>query len=209
MKKPILLIVTILCFSLSISAQVNFYIASGVNLSNISQEINNEKISGLSNGSLVSPFLSIGAATPILDKLYLFGEISYSPQGYQNDVFPPDGPPTAQKTKYDYLNVMPGLAYQINPVRFEIGGFVGYSLSEKIKFMDGWSEDLDFIDELNVGAFAGINIILFKELSIFSRYYYGLASVLELNITDFDGNPAGIYAEKTRTLQVGLSFGLD
>lgn len=191
----------LLCFSFSANSQISIYGSAGINSSdiNISSEIGNLSFE---HESFIQPFLTFGIATPISNKLYWVGELSYSASGYKFSE-------TETKVRYNMLNFQTGLGYQFGPLRIEGGGFIGTSLSDQVKSNDSeWADSFFNSESIVLGAFVGLNLSVTKNIGIFARNYRGITPISEIMFTDFSGELAGTFEEKINNYQFGISIQL-
>lgn len=194
----------LLGLSISANSQVSVYGSAGMSSTGI--HLSNTADSNISfeNESYFQPFLTLGIAAPISNKLYWLGEVSYSPSGYQTT-----NNSTVSKLRYNMVNFQTGLGYQLGALRIEAGSFIGTSLTDKIKTGDSdWSRDFAYSEDYTIGAFVGLNLSLTKNIGIFARYYKGLSPISKISITDINGQVVNTLNEKINNLQFGITINL-
>ena len=200
MVKKKSLFILLIFWAIGAQCQLSIYGSTGINFSNVS--FSHDLFDSFESSPIKPLFLTGGVGIPISDKMHFTGEVSYSPNGYRvnyaNDI----------SYRYRGFNLQPGITYEINPVRFEAGGFLSVKTGEQIKDGDAsWeSPQFDTGESTNWGIYSGINLSLVKNIGLFTRYYWGLSAVSAITYTDFDGNPAGSQKEKIRNLQIGISL---
>ena len=200
-------IALLICFSTTLNGQITVYASTGVNVSNLTFNLGSESDLIFRNEPFVQPFFTLGTAIPISEKIVWFNELSYSPSGYQTkaDTFPNP----SFKVKYNLINLQSALGYQLGSVRLELGGFAGTSLSVKSKINDrDWRENINILEDVNLGVFAGLNLSVVKNIGLFLRYYKGISPVSKLTLTDINGDDAGFLTEKINNVQLGVTVSL-
>jgi len=79
----------------------------------------------------------------------------------------------------------------------------GYLLQAK---SDDSEQVLGLFSEGELGAVFGLEFTLFERISIHGKYTFGFNDVLNLDLTDENGNPIGSAAYKNRAIMVGATI---
>lgn len=194
----------LILFSISAQSQISIYSTAGINISstNFDLEDNIQLLAAFE--STTNPFITIGLTVPMKSNLNLFGELSYSTFGYKYVT----GISSFQTTvHYTQINFQPGVSYQINPVKLELGGYVGNNLTYKYEIdASTWSEGTENDIKINGGLFAGAKFKVYQNFDVLARYYYGLSAASKSIYTDANGNPIYELKEKINYIQLGLSY---
>lgn len=191
-------------FSIQAQSQISFYGSTGINISNTNFDLPENIFIHANYSSTTNPFITAGLTTPINGKINVLGELGFSRFGFKHVA----GVSSFQTTvQYEQINLQTGLSYQLNPIRFEVGGYLGHNLTYKYKTdTSTWRSDIENNKKLNSGLFAGVNVLVYKNLSIMARYYYGLSAASETIYTDAVGNPAYELQEKINNIQLGITY---
>jgi hypothetical protein len=192
MKKAIILMIAITAFS-GASAQVQFGIKAGLNISSLS--LSNVLEDGETKSSLTSFNGGLFASLPIAESLSVQPEINYSMQGTNLDLEGDKG-----SLNYDYLNVPVLIKYSHESGLFaETGPQAGFLLSAKAK-SGGSSYDVkDGVESFDFSWALGIGYKLHDiGLGIDVRYNLGLTNTIK---NPFNGSSA-----KNGVLQIDLFY---
>ena len=193
MKKSIILLISIMAFS-GLSAQVQFGIKAGLNISSLSVS-NGVLGDGESKSSLTTFNGGLFASLPIAESLCLQPEINYSGQGMNVS-----GPGETGSLNYDYLNVPVLIKYSHESGLFaETGPQAGFLLSAKGKSNGNSYELKDGTQSFDFSWALGLGYKL-KDLGlgIDVRYNLGLTNT-------FKNVPDG-YSAKNGVFQIDLFY---
>jgi len=165
MKKIILTAAAIFAFGLVNAQEAKFGVKAGLNLSNLTGDIENNSIkAGFQVGALVDIKIS--------DNFSIQPEVLYSMQGAKFD----DG-----KIELSYINV-PVMAkfYVANGFSLEAGPQIGFLMSAKAKEDGAGSEDIkDFLKSTDFGLNIGAGYDLTENFNLGVRYGFGLSNIAE------------------------------
>lgn len=216
MKKILLSAVVVFTFGLTNAQDVSYGVKGGLNLSNLSGDIEDTK-------SLFGAHVGAFAEIKITDKFSVQPELLFSMQGAKQEYtyfesFEGFTITETEKTtlKLGYLN-LPIMAkyYVSDKFSLEAGPQIGFLLSAKVDFEYTYRETFDGVTEIesesgsvdikdevksiDFGFGFGAAYNFTDKLSLGARYTLGLTSIAK----DFEGESADI---KNNVLQVSLGY---
>ena len=190
MKKIFLLMAGIAVFS-AVNAQVKYGVKAGLNLANVTGDIDNTKMKA---GFNVGAFAKVGLTESLsLQPELVFSaqgaKIKYAEQGISHDI----------KTNLSYVNVPVLLQYNTASGFFaETGPQFGFLLSAKAK-AEGDKEDVkDSFKSLDLDWAFGAGFLTKSNVGVNARFNLGLG-----NIAD---NTDGDFKVRNSVIQVGVFY---
>jgi len=182
--------------TLSVSAQVKIGFTAGVN-----------KTDGFDKNSdflMINPRTSfnagVGLDIKLIDRLSIEPLVLFSNKGWIfEDNF---GDETENSLQYLSAQLLAKI-HIIKNVKILAGPEFGYLLS-----VTGFDEapDVSLFSDGDVGAVFGLEVSLFERISFHGKYTFGLNDVLDVNLTDENGNAVGTSAIKNRAIMVGATI---
>lgn len=180
--KRILLLITILCASISVThSQISYRAKAGLNFSNLKGDFDYKGKTGFHLGAF--------AELEILNKFALQPELLFSTQGGKFEYEPnSEGyQDLTLKSSTSYLNLHLLAKYNIvNKVYFEAGPQLGFLMSAK----DAWNGTLDNGDDyseeqdakkdykkIDFGLSFGVSYKIDKSISLSGRYNFGVSNI--------------------------------
>lgn len=192
-----LLTALILCLAISASSQVKFGITGGIN-----------KTDGLdknSNFLELNPQTSynIGLALDLklIKRLSIEPILLYSNKGWTFTNSPLSDP----KNVLQYLSTQViAKLHLTNRIKLIAGPEFSYLL--RATSGDSGEQLLDIFSDGDFGVIAGLEISIIEKLSIHAKYNWGFNEVLNVNLTDENGNPIGTSSIRNRAIMVGATI---
>jgi hypothetical protein len=101
------------------------------------------------------------------------------------------------------------ISYAVKKVSFDVGPTLAYRFSAAAH-SDGNSVNIDeaYDAKFDFGPAAGIQFQFTEKISVVARYYFGLTSILDVQLRDEQNMPLGEIHLYNRTGQVGLKYKL-
>lgn len=186
-----------LCLALSASAQLKLGVTAGVN-----------KTDGIDNNSDFLMFSSrtsfnagIGLDIQIIDRISFEPVILYSNKGWINT----DNLGNDTENNLNYISTQ--LLAKLHILK-SLKIIAGPEFSYLLKASSGDANEpiLGIYNEGEIGFVVGTEITLFDRLSFHVKYNFGLNDVLNLNLTDVNGNAIGTSDIKNRAVMIGASY---
>ncbi len=196
--KSVLLVCTISILNFPVFAQFEFGIQTGINLSQLDQNIFEESVSKLVTNYFVgiSPRIS-------WEGLSIIGDINYSVKGSEIDNEMDDN----IKYKYAYVELNPQIEFRLFKI---LGAAIGPSFSvkldERISWNDQrWSKTKESIKNSDFGAYFAARVYLDRLYGMLA-YNHGLTDINDVIHTDIDGIIRGDVSSKNRNIQIGVGY---
>lgn len=203
MKNPLTLIfvfISTFCFG-----QVSFGVKAGLNHSNIAHNSDDRVYEETKSRS--DFHLGGYMQVPLNEKFSLIPELVYTKRGFKTEesIFSPE-----IRYKVNYLEVPVIVSYSpIVWLGIDLGPSVAYQLSAYAKSGDGKNDISDAFDrKLDLGLNAGLRVKANEKLAVVFRYYYGLTSILDVDMRDENNMVTGQINYFNRSAQLGVSYRL-
>ncbi|GLR15762.1 outer membrane beta-barrel protein [Portibacter lacus] len=179
------------------TGQISFLVEGGANYGKATLSKNDL----IKNDNIIGYYLSGTPKFNLTNRLALQSEFQYSLEGYGFN-----GISGQTKNNFHYIRVIPGVELKIvGPLRIIAGLNYGYLALAKTQ--DGDPISKGAFEKNDVGLLAGINLT-FSNVNIAIKYNYGMNSISETQLTDFEGKNLDLKT-KNRFLQVGVGYLLE
>ncbi|MFD1819931.1 Outer membrane protein beta-barrel domain-containing protein [Pseudarcicella hirudinis] len=201
MKKVLFIVLTIIGFSATSSAQVRYGIKAGANFATITASYAG---SSSSSGTLIGYHGGIVLDAPLSEKWSLQPNLLYSLKGGKSDASSTSSGGTG---KLSYIELPVNAAYHITD-QFLIGAgpYVGYLLSVS---NDQGSSSTDGVNKIDYGVNAMVSYEITEGLVLGANYSYGLANTIDMNYINQQsggfGSLLGDISAKNRVIGVSLT----
>ena len=179
MIKKIALFAVVALMAVSGSAQLKFGVKGGVNLANLSGDVNDNK---MKIGFMVGGFANYA----INDQLTVQPELMFSQAGCKFDA---DGDP---KLKLNYIVLPIMVKYSFGAINLQAGPQLGFLLSAE----DDGDDIKEFLKPIDLGLNIGAGYQIMENLGVEARYNLGLSNIVD----EGDGEL------KTNGIQVLVSY---
>lgn len=171
MIKKIALFAVVALMAVSASAQLKFGVKGGVNLSNVSGDVDQNK---MKIGFMVGGFANYA----INDQLAIQPELMFAQAGCKYDV---DGDP---KLELNYIVLPVMVKYSFGAINLQAGPQFGYLLSAK---EDG-DDVKEFLKSIDLGLNIGAGYQIMENLGVEARYNLGLTNIVDEGDTEIKNN---------------------
>lgn len=206
-----------------LSAQPSLKLGGRVG-ANYVNTIHNIDIDGYSYGTNYRFAYHAGIIGVVLlnNKLSVSPELLFSSKGYKNKGNVQSSPSGVSRVHYNYLSLPVLLGYRVHEkMTLSLGAEYSYLLSAKSRFDSETINLLQFwegagfdVNRSDIALGGSVELHLTDQLSLGSRYFHGLVSVVgyDVQLTDEQGNlllNEGRLALQNRTFQLSVAYTLN